>query len=145
VKSNRIREDFEARDDRGFGVIEIVVSMFLLGLLAIATLPLLMQSMIVASNNSRIVTATQVVAQQLQQLTNSGSSCSAIKTLVAAAPAVVPGPGGNLQPHLQLNLPATDVCQAPYLRTVAVHIWVTAVGSTTILAVADKLVLLDTP
>jgi type II secretory pathway pseudopilin PulG len=145
MKTTRIRPHCEPADERGFGVIEIVVSMLLLGLLAIASLPLLMQSMTVASNNSQVVTATQVVAQQFQQLKDSGSSCSAVKTFVAATPAAVPGPGGNLQPHLQLNLPAGDVCQAPYLRTVAVHIWVTAAGSTTTLAEADKLVLLDTP
>ena len=145
MKATRIRPHCEPGGESGFGVIEIVVSMFLLGLLAIATLPLLMQSMTIASNNSKIVAATQVVAQQFQQLKDSGSSCSAVKTLVAATPAAVPGPGGNLQPHLQLNLPASDVCQSPYLRTVAVHIWVTAVGSTTTLAEADKLVLLDTP
>jgi type II secretory pathway pseudopilin PulG len=129
----------------GFGVIEIVVSMFLLALLAVAMLPLLIQSMRVASTNATIAVATQVVAQQLEQLTASGSSCSAVKTFVAATPAAVAGPSGSLQPHLEfIGLPAGDVCQAPYLRTVSVHIWVTAAGATVSLSEAGKLVLLDT-
>jgi type II secretory pathway pseudopilin PulG len=133
-----------AQGEGGFGLIEIVVSMFLLGLLAIATLPLLIQSMTVTTTNSKIAFATQVVAQQLQRLKDSGSSCGAVKTLAAATPVPVTRAGGNLQPYLQLNLPAGDICMAPYLRTVSVRIWVTAVGSTAVLAEAYKLVLLDT-
>ena len=144
MKSTDVTLERQPRDDRGFGLIEIVVSMFLLGLLAIATLPLLIQSMTVTTTNSKIAFATQVVAQQLQRLKDSGSSCGAVKTLAAATPAPVTRAGGNLQPYLQLNLPASDICAAPYLRTVNVHIWVTAVGSTAVLAEAYKLVLLDT-
>ena len=140
-----VRSQREFSRESGFGLIEIVVSMFLLGLLAIATLPLLIQSMTVTTTNSKIAFATQVVAQQLQRLKDSGSSCGAVKTLAAATPAPVTRAGGNLQPYLQLNLPASDVCAAPYLRTVNVHIWVTAVGSTAVLAEVDKRVLLDTP
>ncbi|MCU1507715.1 MAG: type secretion system protein [Microbacteriaceae bacterium] len=147
MKRTHLYRARESAADRGFGLIEIVVSMFLLGLLAIATLPLLIQSMAVASKNATIASATQVVEQQLEQLRASGSSCSAVKTLVAATPATVPERGVSLQPHLQLILPASppDVCQAPYLRTVPVRVWVTVAGSTTVLAEATKLVLLDTP
>ena len=135
-----------AQRDLGFGVIEIIVSMFLLALLAVAMLPLLIDSMRVASTNASIAAATQVVAQQLERLRDSGSSCSAVKTLVATPPAVVAGPAGSQQPQLEfIGLPAGDVCQTPYLRTVNVRIWVTAVGSTATLSEASKLVLLDTP
>jgi prepilin-type N-terminal cleavage/methylation domain-containing protein len=130
--------------DRGFGIIEIVVAMFLLGLLAIATLPLLAQSMTVTSKNTTIAAATQVVEQQVEQLRASGSSCSAVKTLAASTPAAIPERGVSLQPHLQLNLPASDVCQVPYLRTVSIRIWVTVAGSSAVLAEVNKLILLDT-
>ena len=120
--------------------------MFLLALLAVAMLPLLIQSMTVASRNSKIASATQVVGQQLEQLRASGSSCSAVKLFVADTPAVVAGPAGTLQPHLEfIGLPAGDICQVPYLRTVTVHVWVTAVGSTPTISEASKHVLLDTP
>ncbi|TFD30324.1 hypothetical protein E3T40_15080 [Cryobacterium sp. TMT1-19] len=132
--------------ESGFGIIEIIVSMFLLALLAVAMLPLLIQSMTVASRNSKIASATQVVGQQLEQLRASGSSCSAVKLFVADTPAVVAGPAGTLQPHLEfIGLPAGDICQVPYLRTVTVHVWVTAVGSTPTISEASKHVLLDTP
>jgi type II secretory pathway pseudopilin PulG len=147
VTAARVRLYAEATVDRGFGVIEIIVSMFLLALLAVAMLPLLMQSLVVASKNLTIAAATQVVGQQLEQLRANGSSCGAVKGSVAATPPVVPGPRGNLQPHLEFlpALAAGDVCQVPYLRTVTVHVWVTAVGSTPTLAEASKLILLDTP
>ena len=133
-------------NDRGFGIIEIIVSMFLLALLAVAMLPLLMKSMTVASRNSAIASANQVVGQQLEELRASGSSCSAVKLFVADTPAIVAGPAGNLQPHLEfIGLPPGDVCQVPYLRTVTVRVWVTAAGSTPTISEASKLVLLDTP
>jgi type II secretory pathway pseudopilin PulG len=146
VKAGRVPDEEALAAQHGLGIIEIVISMFLLALLAVATLPLLMQSMRVASKNSSIASATQVVGQQLEQLRASGSSCSAVKAFVAAAPAAVAGPAGNLQPHLEfVSLPIGDVCQDPYLRTVTVHIWVTVSGSTLNISEATRLVLLDTP
>jgi type II secretory pathway pseudopilin PulG len=145
VKRNHLFRAQESAADRGFGVIEIVVAMFLLGLLAIATLPLLIQSMTVASKNVIIAAASQVVEQQLEQLRASGSSCGAVMTLIAATPATIPERGTTLQPHLQLIPPASNACQVPYLRTVPVRVWVTVAGSTAVLAEATKLILLDTP
>ncbi|MFO7691343.1 MAG: type II secretion system protein, partial [Cryobacterium sp.] len=48
--------------EQGFGMIEIVVSMFLLALLSIAFLPLLVQSLQVSVQNARLATATQLAS-----------------------------------------------------------------------------------
>jgi type II secretory pathway pseudopilin PulG len=131
--------------ESGFGLIEVVISMLLIGLLAIAFLPLLITTMQATVLNSTVASATQVVTQQLEQARASGSSCSAVKAFAAAEPAPVDQPRGPLQPHLSLDLPASDVCQEPYLRTVALRVWVTEEGSTSPLAEATTLILLDAP
>ena len=129
----------------GFGVIEVVVSMFLIGVLAVAFLPVLVQTARVASVNAVRASATQVVVQQLEQVGALGSSCSAVKAFAATVPAVVSTPRGALQPALSLTLPVGDVCAEPYLRVVPVQVWVTPVGDTERLASATILVFLDAP
>ena len=131
--------------ESGFGVIEIVVSMFLLALLAVAFLPLLITSLQVTVTNARVATASQLVTKQLEQVGAAGSSCSAVKAFVAVNPAPVADPNGELQPRHSLDLPASDVCAAPYLRVVSLRVWVTATGSSDVLAEARTLVLLDVP
>jgi hypothetical protein len=104
-------------NEGGFGVVEIVVAMFLIGLLA----------------------------QQLERVGAAGSSCSAVKAVTESVPAAVETKRGFLQPHLRLNLPSTDVCAEPYLRVVQMRVWASAVGSNDELAAAETLILLDAP
>ncbi|TFD87781.1 type II secretion system protein [Cryobacterium serini] len=132
-------------NEGGFGVVEIVVGMFLIGLLAVAFLPILVQSVRVSDTNVTIAEATQVVAQQLERVGAAGSSCSAVKAVTASVPAAVETKRGFLQPHLRLNLPSTDVCAEPYLRVVQMRVWASAVGSNDELAAAETLILLDAP
>lgn len=68
----------------GFGIIEILVSMLLLALLALAFLPLLIQSLQVSVSNSTLATATQLVAQQMEELRAMSPVCD---TLDAFTPA----------------------------------------------------------
>ena len=132
-------------NESGFGVVEIVVAMFLLGLLAVAFLPILVQSVRATDTNVTLAEATQVVAQQLERVGAAGSSCSAVKAVTASVPAAVETKRGFLQPHLRLNLPSTDVCAEPYLRVVQLRVWASAVGSNDELAAAETLILLDAP
>ena len=52
--------------EKGFGMIEIVVSLFLLTLLTMSFIPLLITSQKSAGANTTIATATQIVNQQLE-------------------------------------------------------------------------------
>jgi type II secretory pathway pseudopilin PulG len=131
--------------ESGFGVVEIVVAMFLIGLLAVAFLPILVQSVRVSDTNVTIAEATQVVAQQLERVGAAGSSCSAVKAVTDSVPAAVETKRGFLQPHLRLNLPSTDVCAEPYLRVVQMRVWASPMGSNDELAAAETLILLDAP
>lgn len=71
----------------GFGVIEVVISMFLLGLLAAAFLPLLITSMQSSARSSTVATATQMLNQELDLLRAAGDTCLALTTF-GASPAV---------------------------------------------------------
>lgn len=57
----------EPTSDEGFGLVEIVVSMLILGLIAISFLPLLIQGVRVAAENKVFATATQYVHEQLEK------------------------------------------------------------------------------
>lgn len=140
-----VRKRLHDPTEAGFTLVEVLVSMMLLALLAVSTLPLLIQSLTTASRNAKTAIATQIVAQQFEQVRSSGSSCSAVKALIATTPPAEAGSRGTFQSHWKLNLPVGDVCSNPYLRTVSVHVWVTESSSATVLAGARKLVLLDAP
>lgn len=77
-----------ASADEGFGLIEIVVSMFMLALLAIAFAPLLIQSLRVSAENSTVATATQLVNDRMQIAQANGPSCSAVASLVGTSTVV---------------------------------------------------------
>jgi prepilin-type N-terminal cleavage/methylation domain-containing protein len=64
--------------EQGFGMIEIIVSMFLLALLAMAFLPLLIGGLRTSGVNTSIATATQMVSEQMERARAQGSACSAL-------------------------------------------------------------------
>lgn len=134
----------DSGSERGFGLIEIVVSMLIIALISMSFLPLAIQAIKQTFANANLTTATQIVAQQLEQVRAAGSSCSAVKAFAATVPAEVVNTRGSFQPHLYLDVPAGDVCDAT-VRTLPLRIWVTKPGSSQVLAEANKLVLLDAP
>lgn len=69
-----------ARDD-GFGLVEIIVSMFVLATLAIALLPVLVTGIKQSAVNSTLATATQLVNRQMQLAQSSGSVCANLGSL----------------------------------------------------------------
>lgn len=61
----------------GFGMIEIVVSMFLLALLSLAFLPLLVQGMTQSASNATLAAASQLVNNEIE-LARSRTTCSSL-------------------------------------------------------------------
>jgi len=78
--------DAERVSDSGFGLIEIVISMFLLGLLAVVFLPLLVTSLQTSVRNSTIATATQSLEQQMGLARSAGDTCAALTAYGAVTP-----------------------------------------------------------
>ena len=114
--------------ERGFGLIEIVISIFLLGLLAVAFLPLLITALQTNVRNANLATATQLVSQQMDQARTAGSTCSALTAFGASTPLPVSDARGTVY------RPARAVANCPtnapsYPTTVVVTVSVSMDGS----------------
>lgn len=72
-------------DESGIGLIEIVVSMFLLALVAMAFLPFLINSFTVTRSNTTLATATQLLDRQFDELRAlQPANCATLTTFKAA-------------------------------------------------------------
>jgi len=112
-------------DEGGFGIVEIVVSMFLIAILAIAFLPLLIQSLRISAVNATMATATQLVDRELEQFRNVAPTCAALTALVNTPVDSVDEPRGELQPGRSMG-----TCPTTFPGTVTVTTWVTRSGET---------------
>jgi len=72
------------RDDTGFGLVEIVVSMFLLALLSLVFLPVLIQGLQISARNTTLATATQLVNRQIDLANAAAPDCDAVELLVGS-------------------------------------------------------------
>jgi Tfp pilus assembly protein PilV len=126
--------------DRGFGMIEVVISMFLIALIAIAFIPVLVQGMRLSVVNTSIATATQLVSQNMEQARARGTNCADLRLFAAeAVSAVVDKRGVSFQP---VREPVTCTgTSADYPKTVLFRVRVSETGSSTILASAATLIL----
>ena len=129
-------------DESGFGIIEVVISMFLLGLLSISFIPLLINSVKNSGSNTTIATATQIVNQQIE-------GARAVRSAVATAPSC-----SDITKFLQVTLaPVIDprgvtlipqwdptVCPTGYPGVVRARVTVTRSGNATPVASAVTLI-----
>lgn len=117
MNANALRDN-----ESGIGLIEIVVSMFLIALLAMAFLPLLITSLKSTRVNSSSAAATQLVSQQLEQLRLEPTTCAAITAFAATDPAPVTDARGVV---LTIDRQLQGACPAEYPGTVQVRVLVT--------------------
>ena len=68
------------KNDDGIGLIEIVVSMFLLALVAMAFLPFLIRSFTLTRANTTLASATQLLDSQFAELRANDATCAALTT-----------------------------------------------------------------
>lgn len=68
MKVTRIKAFFDEllASEVGFGVTEVIISLFLLSLLSISFIPLLVNSLKNTATNTTIATATQIVNQEIE-------------------------------------------------------------------------------
>lgn len=130
LETHRLRSN-----ESGVGLIEIIVSMFLLALLATAFLPVLVQGMTTSVRTTTISTASQLAGQQLDQLRELGTTCSEASVFDDAVPATTTDERGTVyQPHRQVA-----ACPTTYPGVVSVRVWVTRTGVAQPLADATTL------
>ena len=70
----------DSTNDEGFGLVEIVVAMFLLALLALSFLPLLIQGLEASATNATRATATQMVQARIELARSKPPVCSSLAT-----------------------------------------------------------------
>ena len=126
----------------GFGVIEVVVSMFLLSLLSVSFIPLLVNSITSTGKNTTIATATQIVNQEIEGAravrspTSTTPSCLDITNFLNVTITSVTDPRGvTLFP--KWDAPA---CPASYPGVVRARVSITRSGSTSVVAQAVTLI-----
>lgn len=126
----------------GFGVIEVVISMFLLSLLSVSFIPLLVNSIKSTGKNTTIATATQIVNQQIEGAravrspTSTTPSCLDITNFLSVTLASVTDPRGvTLLPKWD-----STTCPTSYPGVVRARISVTRSGSATTVAQAVTLI-----
>lgn len=73
--------DRALRADDGFGLIEVVISMLVLAVLAIAFLPVLVAGIKQSAANATFATATQLVNEKLQAAQGAGDSCANVAVM----------------------------------------------------------------
>ena len=75
-------------DDDGFGLIEVVVSMFILAMLSLAFLPMLVTAMKASVTNASVATASQLTASQLElvrQTPPETRTCASLRAISTAS------------------------------------------------------------
>lgn len=134
------------QDECGFGIIEVVVSMFLLGTMSVSFVPLLLNSWIETGANTTIATATQIVNEQIEgaravrSASSSTPSCADVLAyLQVTLPPVIDPRGVTLQP--QWN---STICPTMYPGIVRASVEVLRVGVTTPIASAVTLIYVGT-
>ena len=108
-------------DDAGIGLIEIIISMFLLALLATAFLPILVQGLTTSVRTTTIATASQLAGEQLDKLRELGTTCSQVSVFDDVVQAATTDERGTVyQPNRQVS-----ACPLLYPGVVSVRVWVT--------------------
>lgn len=134
------------KDETGFGVIEVVVSMFLLGMMSVSFVPILLNSWKDTGANTTIATATQIVNEQIEgaravrSASSSTPSCADVLAyLQVTLPPVIDPRGITLQPEWE-----STSCPTMYPGVVRVSVEVSRVGATTPIASAITLIYVAT-
>jgi len=144
MKANRLKPVIGevSISERGFGVIEIVVSMFLLGVLLISHIPLMINSVKDTGMNTTIATATQIVNEQIESAravrspASTEPSCQDITTFLQVTLAPVKDPRGvTLVPQWD-----PTSCPSTYPGVIRVRASVTRIGYSTPVASAVTLI-----
>lgn len=100
--------DTRSGRDSGLGLIEIIISMFLISLLAIAFIPVLVSALRASELNSTVATATRLVAQAIDDARTRGAADCAAAQLLNATRDTVDAQGVTLR--VVTSVPPTSSC-----------------------------------
>jgi type II secretory pathway pseudopilin PulG len=120
IERNRSRRDDArpAHRDAGIGLIEIVISMFLISLLAIAFIPVIVAALRASELNSTSATATRLVSQAIDDARSRGAADCAAAQLLNATTEEVDAQGVTIT--VTTTVPTVASCVAGSAITVTV-------------------------
>lgn len=122
-------------NELGLGLVEIVICIFLIGLLAISFIPLFVQGMQLAARNATVASATQIANEQLEIARGTATSCAAFRNAggyaVSTPPVVLDARGASYQATRTVG-----TCPAAYPGIIQVSVSVVKVGVAGSLATA---------
>lgn len=121
-------------EEAGIGLIEVVVSMFILALIALSILPLLAQGLTQSAKNSSIASATQFVSERLDFPRGVTDTCAS----VAGRAGTETRADARGNPLTLVSV--AGACPTSYPGTVSFTTTATRTGTTTALASATILV-----
>ena len=142
MKAIRTWVSYRGAPDTGLGLVEILVSMLILALLAVAILPVLVQGLRTSSDNATRATANQLADQELDLVRTLRPDCAAVSAFDDGPSRVATDARGI---SLEISR-AVGACPAAtdYPGVVSVSVEVRSLGvPTPILAKATTLVLLE--
>lgn len=84
--------------DEGFGLVEVIIAMLLLGVVAVAILPALWQGMQYSAQQSSVATATRHLNSLIEKVRDD-PTCARLQSLDDAANVTADGRGGTLTPR----------------------------------------------
>ena len=122
------------KPDVGFGMVEVVVSMFLLAVIAMAILPVIVSSLKASEKNISLTTGTQLVSEQMDVARGLATTCAAVTSYANETVGLLStDPRGTvLQVHRQAG-----TCPAFFPSVITFTTWVTIQGKTTRLAQSE--------
>ena len=145
-ETRSLRETYGG-DEKGVGIIEIVVAMLLLALLLLSFAPVLISITKLSGRNTTIATATQIVNQQIEAaravstLSAAATKCTDLVGFIAVTPAPVVDPRGvTLQPVWD-----AVTCPLSFPGVIKVRVSVTQAGYPSATASATTLILVTAP
>lgn len=110
--------DGRAPRDSGIGLIEIIISMFLISLLAIAFVPVIISAIRASELNSTSATATRLVSQAIDDARSSGATDCAAAQLLNTSTQEVDAQGVTIS--VTTSVPTVANCAAGTAITVTV-------------------------
>lgn len=144
MKINRLRSAGEEliREESGFGIIEVIVSFFLLAVSTVSFIPVLVNSWTDTGKNTTIATATQIVNEQIEGAravrspASTAPSCYDVTQFLQVTLAPVTDPRGvTLRPQWDAT-----TCPSIYPGVVRARVSVTRSGDVTPIASAVTLI-----
>lgn len=121
----------DSADSVGFSLVEVVIAMLLLGLIAIALLPALVQGFRLSSEQSTVATATRQLNSLIEDARQS-PTCPIIENAVATKTGFLDGAGRTFN--------TSGVVHGPCAAGSAVSISLTATRGAKVLASVDAII-----